>query len=86
MSENVVRIGFPRMTPCRLIAPNKSGDSATGGVESLPLQLPPDLANVIDAKVLLEDTPYLDLQADIAEGADRQAIHVQSLGDVIVVG
>ncbi len=53
---------------------------------TFPLQLPPDLANAIDAEVLPEDTTYLDLQADIAAGTDRQAIHVQSLGDVLVVG
>ena len=45
-----------------------------------------DLANAIDAEVLFEDTTYLDLQADIAAGADRQAIHVQAFGDILVIG
>ena len=66
--------------------PHKSGDRAAGDVEALTLQLPPDLLNAIDAEVLLEDTAYLDLHADIAAGSDRQAVHIQALGDVLVVG
>lgn len=50
--------------------PHKRGDSAERNVKAFTLQLPPDLANTIDMKVLLEDTAYLDLQADIAAGAD----------------
>jgi len=48
--------------------------------------LPPDLANAINAEVLLEDTTYLDLQTDIVAGADRQPVDVQALGDVLVLG
>ena len=66
--------------------PHKPSDSAAGDVEALPLQLPPDLAHAIDLEVLIEHPAYLDLQADIAAGAGRQAIHVQALGDVLVVG
>lgn len=66
--------------------PHKPGDTAAGDVKAFTLQLPPDLANAIDAEVLFEDTTYLDFQADIAAGADRQAIHVQTFGDILVVG
>jgi len=66
--------------------PHKPSDSAAGDVEALSLQLPPDLAHAIDLEILIEHPAYLDLQADIAAGADRQAIHVQALGDVLVVG
>lgn len=72
--------------PLQAHRPHKPGDSAAGDIEAFTLQLPPDLANAIDAEILLEDTTYLDLQADIAAGTDRQAIHVQSLGDVLVIG
>lgn len=65
---------------------HKPSDSAAGDIEAFTLQLPPDFPNAIDAEVLLEDAAYLDLQADIAAGADRQAIHIQALGDVLVVG
>lgn len=43
-----------------------------GDIEAFSLQLPPDLPNDIDAKILLQDTTYLDLQADIAAGANLQ--------------
>ena len=48
--------------------------------------MPSDLTNAIDAKVLLEDTTYLDLQADSAAGEVRQAIHIQAFGDNLVIG
>jgi len=66
--------------------PHKSSHSAAGDIEPLTLQLPPDLANAINAEVLLEDTTYLDLQTDIVAGADRQPVDVQALGDVLVLG
>jgi len=44
--------------------------------------MPLDLTNAIDAKVLFEDTTYLD---PIAAGEVRQAIHVQAFGDILVV-
>jgi len=50
--------------------PHKPSNSATGDVEALPLQLLPDLANAIDLEVLIKYPAYLDLQADIAAGAD----------------
>src|SRR5690606_23916769 len=50
--------------------PHMPGDGAAGNIEHCTLQLPPDLANTIDAVVLFEDTTYLDLEADVAAGAD----------------
>lgn len=74
-----MRIGFPRMTPLQAYRSHKPGDSATGGVEALPLQLPPDLTHAIDLEVLIEHPSYLDLQTDIAAGANRQAVHTKRL-------
>jgi len=48
---------------------HKSSHGASGGIEALPLQLPPDLAHAIDPEVLLKDTADLHLQSDIAAGA-----------------
>ena len=56
--------------PLKPHRPHQPGRGATGDIEALPLQLPPDLAHAIDPEVLLKDTAYLDLQSDIAAGAD----------------
>jgi hypothetical protein len=50
--------------------PHEPSDGAPGDIDALPLQLPPDLAHAIDPEVLLEDTAYLDLQGNIAAGAE----------------
>ncbi len=50
--------------------PCEPGHGATGDIEALPLQLPPDLAHAIDPEVFLEDAADLDLQSNIAAGAD----------------
>lgn len=50
--------------------PHEPGDGATGHVEALLLQLPPDLAHAVDAEVRLENAAYLDLQCNVAAGAD----------------
>nr|CAA38902.1 unnamed protein product [Agrobacterium tumefaciens] len=66
--------------------PHKPSNGAAGGVEAFTLQLPPDLTNAIDPKILLEDATDLDLQADIAAGANRQRSTSKRLGDVLVIG
>ncbi|MNV61493.1 hypothetical protein D3C71_1540030 [compost metagenome] len=50
--------------------PHEPSDIAKGDDKAFALQLPPDLPNAIDAEAQLEDTTSLDLQADIAVGAD----------------
>jgi len=86
LSLSVVRIGLPRMMPCSPIALISRATVAAGDVEALPLQLPPDRAHAIDLEVLIEHPAYLNLQADIAAGSDRQAMHVQTLDYVLELG
>ncbi|OBZ92116.1 hypothetical protein ADU59_28285 [Pararhizobium polonicum] len=40
----------------------------------------------VDEEVLFEDTAYLDLEGNVAAGADRQAFHVQAFGNVLIIG
>lgn len=61
-------------------------DSVPGDIETFTLHLPRGLTDTINEEALLEDTTCLDLQADIATGADRQTIHIYALGDIFVVG
>lgn len=62
--------------------PHKPRDGRACDVEALPLQLPPGFAHATDLEILIEHPAYLDLQTGTAEGADRQAIHVQALGTI----
>ena len=52
LSLIVVFIRFPRTTPCKPMAFMSRGDRAPSDVEAFARQLPPDLANAIDAEVL----------------------------------
>ncbi len=61
-------------------------DRAAGDVVAFALQLPPDFTHAVDLEVIIEHPTYLDLQAAIAAGAIRQAVHILALGDVLVVG
>jgi hypothetical protein len=72
--------------PLQAHRPHRPTDSAAGDIEAFTLQSPLGLANAIDAEILLEHPAYLDLQVDIAAGANRQTVHIQALGDVLVVG
>ena len=51
------------MTPCKAHGPHQARHRAAGDIEALALQLPPDLANAVDAEVLLEDASDLDPSA-----------------------
>jgi hypothetical protein len=64
---------------------HQPGDRAAGNVEALPLQLPPDLAHAVDAEVLLEHAPHLDLEFLIPLCPDRQPGRIAPLGDMVVM-
>jgi hypothetical protein len=59
---------------------------AAGDIEALALQLPPDLANAVDAEVRLEHTLDLVLQGCIPSCPSRQPGGINALGDMVVVG
>ena len=52
--------------PPKAHIPHQPGDRAASGAEAFPPQLPPDLAHAIDAEVLLEHAPDLDLQIGVS--------------------
>jgi len=66
LSLIVVRKGLPGSLPEGPIFRNQPGDHAASGAEAFPPQLPPDLAHAIDAEVLLEHAPDLDLQISVS--------------------
>lgn len=63
--------------------PHQTNDPAAGDVDAYLLQLPPDLAHAVNAEVLFEDAPNLDLARDIAAGTNRQLAHIRALGDIV---
>ena len=78
-----------RLAPDNALKAHRShepGNGASGDIEAFPLQLPPDFPHAIDPVVGVKHAAYLDLQADVATSADRQAIHIRALGDRIVIG
>jgi hypothetical protein len=54
--------GFAADDPSQTHVPHQSRHRATGNIEALAFELPPDLAHAIDAEVLIEDAPDLALQ------------------------
>jgi hypothetical protein len=66
--------------------PHQSRHRATGNIEALTFELPPDLARAVDAEVLIEDAPDLDLQRNILPGARRQPGGIPPLGRMGVIG
>ena len=67
-------------------SPHQTDDSATGDVVPLASELTPHFAYTVDAEVLFEDPPDLDLQGEIASRTLGQQGRIPSLGQVIVVG
>ena len=65
---------------------HQAGDRAAGDIEALALQLPPDLADAVDAEVRLEHTSDLILQSLIPLRPSRQPGRIDALGDMVVVG
>ena len=52
--------------------PHQAGNRAAGHIEALALQLPPDLADAVDAEVRLEHTLDLVFQGCIPSCPSRQ--------------
>src|SRR5665213_3580171 len=64
---------------------HQARDCAAGDIEALALQLPPDLANAVDAEVRLEHAPDLILQSGVPSRPGRQPGGVDALGDMVVI-
>lgn len=80
------RDGFAPDHPLQAHLPRQSRDRASGDVEALALELPPDLAHAVDGEVLLEHASDLALQGYILPGPRRQSGGIAPLGDMSVVG
>src|SRR4051794_6255948 len=61
-------------------------DGAAGNRKAFSSQLTPDLARAVDAEVLLEHAPHLDLQGLIPLRTGRTLTAVDPLGDMRMVG
>ena len=66
--------------------PHQPGDRASSSAEAFPPQLTPDLAHAIDAEVLLEHAPDLDLQISVAADPVGQAGGIGAPGGMGVIG
>ncbi len=84
--RNTSWLAFAASIPPKAHRSHDPGDGAAGDIEALLLQQPPDLAHAVDIGVRFEDAAYLDLQGNVAAGADRQPVHVQAFGNVLVIG
>lgn len=65
---------------------HQTGDSAAGDAVPLAPELTPDFAHAVDAEVLLEDPPNLDLQGEVTSRTLGQQGRIPPLGQVIMVG
>ena len=59
--------------------PHQARDRAASDVEPFALHLAPDLADTIDAKVVVKHTPDFALQIPVAPGTSRQSGRIPSL-------
>lgn len=66
--------------------PHQAGNRAAGDIEALTLQLPPHLANAIDAEVRIKHASDLILQSLIPLRPSRQPGGIHALGNMVVVG
>jgi hypothetical protein len=57
---------------------------ASGDIEALAAELPPDLAHAVDAPVLLEDTPDLGPQRHVPARTVRPPCRIRLPGEMIV--
>ncbi len=72
--------------PLKAHVPHQPGDRAARGAEALPPQLTPDLAHAIDAEVLLEHAPDLDLQIRVAADPVGQPGGIGAPGSMGMIG
>jgi hypothetical protein len=77
--------GFAADDPLQTHVPHQSRHCATGNIEAFTLELPPDLAHAVDAEVLIEDAPDLDLQRSILSGARGEPGGIPPLGRMGVI-
>jgi hypothetical protein len=68
--------------PPKAHIPHQPGDRAASGAEALPPQLTPNLTHAIDAEVLLEYAPDLDLQIGVAAKPVGQTGGIGSPGEM----
>ena len=61
-------------------------DGAAGNRKAFSSQLTPDLARAVDAEVLLEHAPHLDLQGLVPLRTGRTLTGVDPLGGMRMVG
>ena len=61
-------------------------DGAAGNRKAFSSQLTPDLARAVDAEVVLEHAPHLDLQGLIPLRSVGQPGGIEPLGNMVVVG
>ena len=81
----VVRTLLPRTTPCRpIVRISRATVQRATAIPSRP-KLPPDLADAVDAEVLLVHAPDLGIRADVAPGAGRQLARIGAPGGVGVI-
>ena len=66
--------------------PHQPGDRTARDGEAFPPQLPPDFAHAIDAEVLLEHAPDLDLQIRVAADPVGQPGGISAAGDMGMIG
>src|SRR5690606_17263882 len=59
---------------------------AASDIEALAAQLVPDLAQAVDAPVVLENTPYLGAQRLVPFGTIRQPRRVGTFGQMVIIG
>jgi hypothetical protein len=65
---------------------HQASNRTTGDIEAFTLQLPPDLANAVDAEVRLEHASDLILQGKVSSCPSGQPGRIGPLGGVVVVG
>jgi hypothetical protein len=65
--------------------PHQVCNGAAGDIEAFPPQLPPDLTNAINPKVLIEHAIDLRLQNGIPLRPEELLLRIGPFGDVIVI-
>jgi hypothetical protein len=72
--------------PPKAHIPHQPGYRASRCGDALPPQLPPDLAHAIDAEVLLEHAPDLDLEMSVTADPVGQTGGIGAPGDMGMIG
>ena len=78
--------GLPPNDTCQAHHPHEPCDRAARDVKPLAPQLPPHLADAVDAVVGVEHAPHLDAKGEIATRPRRQAQWITALRLVRMIG